>query len=143
MAIVTAVNGLLSIAFTLGLTSAVTRFYFEFQDDPVQLAEFWGSILAFVLLLSTLVGGALLAVGEILLRPIIGNVAFWPFVALGVMATFFQPFFTTFLAVLQTRNQAGRYALVSLGHFALTTVLTLALVVLLRWGVVEIGRAHV
>lgn len=135
LAIVTAINGLLSIAFTLGLTSAVTRFYFEYQDDPARLAEFWGSILAFVLLLSTLVGGALLVVGEALLRPIIGAVAFWPFVALGVMATFFQPFFTTFLAVLQTRNQAGRYALVSLGHFALTTVLTLALVVVLRWGV--------
>lgn len=136
LAIVTAVNGLLSIAFTLGLTGAVTRFYFEFQDDPVQLAEFWGSILVFVLLLSTVVGCALLAIGEVLLRPLIGDVAFWPFVALGVMATFFQPFFTTFLSVLQTRNQAGRYALVSLGHFALTTVLTLLLVVVLRWGVV-------
>ncbi|MBS3962529.1 MAG: oligosaccharide flippase family protein [Sandarakinorhabdus sp.] len=29
-AIVTAVHGLLSIVFTLGLTGAVTRFYFEF-----------------------------------------------------------------------------------------------------------------
>lgn len=136
LAIVTAVNGLLTIAFTLGLTGAVTRFYVEYQDDHKRLAEFWGTTLTFVLLLSVLVGGTLLAIGETLLRPLLGDVPFWPFVALGVLATFFQPFFATFLGVLQTRNQAGRYALVSLAHFVLTTLLTIALVVLLGWGVV-------
>jgi len=135
LAIVTAVNGLLSIVFTLGLTSAMTRFYFEYQNDPDTLAEFWGSILVFILLMSAALGGVLLLTGNVLLRPLIGNVPFWPFVALGVMATFFQPFFTAFLAVLQMRNQAGRYAAVSLAHFALTTVLTIAFVVFLGWGV--------
>lgn len=135
LAIVTAVNGLLSIVFTLGLTGAVTRFYFEFQDQPEQLAEFWGSIVVCVLLLSTAVGGALLMFGETLLRPIIGEVPFWPYFALGLMAVFFQPFFTTFLSVLQTRNQAARYALVSLAHFVLTTALTIVLVVVLKQGV--------
>ncbi len=135
LAIVTAVNGLLSILFTLGLTGAVTRFYFEFKDQPAKLAEFWGSILVCVLLISGVVGGTLLFFGETLLRPLIGDVPFWPYVALGVMATFFQPFFTTFLTVLQTRNQAGRYALISLSHFALTTTLTIVLVVVLQHGV--------
>ncbi len=135
LAIVTAVNGLLSILFTLGLTGAVARFYFEFQDQPAELAEFWGSILVCVLLLSTLAGGTLLAFGETLLHPIIGEVPFWPYVALGVMTVFFQPFLTTFLSVLQTRNQAAHYALVSLTHFALTTLLTIVLVVVLHQGV--------
>lgn len=135
LAIVTAVNGLLSIAFTLGLTGAVTRFYFEFQDKPAELAEFWGSILVAVLLLSACVGGLLLAFGEPLLRPIIGEVAFWPFIALGISTAFFQPFFNTFLTVLQTRNQASRYAAASLLHFALTTALTVLLVVVLQKGV--------
>lgn len=135
LAIITAVNGLLSVVFTLGLTSAMTRFYFEYQHDPDTLAEFWGSILVFILLLSTALGSLLLLTGNVLLRPLIGNVPFWPFVALGVMATFFQPFFTAFLAVLQMRNQAGRYATVSLAHFALTTVLTIAFVVFFGWGV--------
>ena len=135
LAIVTAVNGVLSIIFTLGLTSAITRFYFEYQDDPRTLAQFWGTILVFVVLLSATLAGALLWAGDVLLRPLIGDVPFWPYVALGVMATFFQPFFTTFLAVLQMRNQAGRYAVVSLANFAVTTVLTVALVVFLGWGV--------
>ena len=135
LAIVTALNGILSIVFTLGLTSAVTRFYFEYQDDPPLLARFWGTVLVFVVLLSAALAGILLLCGDVLLRPFIGEVPFWPFVALGVMAAFFQPFFLTFLAVLQMRNQAGRYAVVSLANFALSTVLTIVLVVQLGWGV--------
>ncbi len=135
LAIVTAVNGVLAILFTLGLTSAITRFYFDYQDDAPLLARFWGTILVFVLLLSGALAGLLLLCGETLLRPLLGAVPFWPYVALGVMATFFQPFFATFLAVLQMRNQAGRYAAVSLANFALTTVLTVVLVVQLGWGV--------
>lgn len=134
LAIVTAVNGVLSIFFTLGLTSAVTRFYFEYQDQPALLARFWGTILVFVMALSAILAGALLLVGDTLLRPFIGEVQFWPFVALGVMATFFQPFFLTFLAVLQMRNQALRYAAVSLANFALTVGLTIFLVVQMGWG---------
>ncbi|MCW5632657.1 MAG: oligosaccharide flippase family protein [Rubrivivax sp.] len=135
LAIVTATNGLLTIVFTLGLTGAVTRFYMEYRGDAERLARFWGSILTFVLLLSALLAAALLVVGDVVLKPLIGDVPFWPYVALGVMATFFQPFFTTFLVVLQTRNEAARYARISLAHFALTTGLTVALIVFLGWGV--------
>jgi O-antigen/teichoic acid export membrane protein len=135
LAIVTAVNGFLSIAFTLGLTGTVTRFYFEYRDDPAALAEFLGSILIFVVLFSLLAGGVLLAIGERLLRPFVGDVAFWPYVALGVTTTIFQPLFAMYLALLQTRNQAGQYALVALANFVVTTMLTVALVVFLHWGV--------
>lgn len=134
LAIVTAVNGVLSIFFTLGLTSAVTRFYFEYQDQPELLARFWGTILVFVMALSAALAGLLLLLGDAILRPFIGEVPFWPFVALGVTATFFQPFFLTFLAVLQMRNQALRYAAVSLANFGLTAALTIFLVAQLGWG---------
>ena len=135
LAVVTSINGLLGIAFTLSLTSAVTRFYFEHADDPQMLAEFWGSILSFVMLLSVVLAGTLLLIGEWLLAPLSGDIAFWPYVALGVLATLFQPFFNTFLTVLQTRNQALRFSVVSLAQFALTTALTIALVVVLGFGV--------
>ena len=135
LAVVTALNGFLAVAFTLALTGAITRFYFEYRDDPALLAEFWGTIITFVTLLSLVMGGLLLVVGEWLLRPLLGEIAFWPYAALGVLATLFQPFFLTFLAVLQTRNQGGRYALISLGHFVTLTLVTIALVVGLGWGV--------
>ena len=135
LAIVTAINGFLSLAFTLNLMSAVTRFYFEYRDQPAMLAEFWGSVLTFVMLLSVVLGALMLLVGQWLLAPIVGDVAFYPYIALGVLTAIFQPFFTTFLSVLQTRNEGMKYAVLSLANFTLTTALTIALVVLLGWGV--------
>lgn len=134
LAIVTAVNGFLSLAFTLNLTAAITRFYFEFRDDPETMGEFWGSVFSFVMLLSAASGVLLVIVGKVVLRPLLGDVPFWPYVALGVITTFFQPLFTTYLSLLQTRHQARQYALLSLSHFALTTVLTILLVIFLRQG---------
>lgn len=134
LAVVTAINALLGVLFTLGLTSAVTRFYFEHEHEPRVLAEFWGSVLTFVLLVSALLAGALLLAGETLLRPLAGDIAFWPFIAIGVATSFFQPFFATFLAVLQTRNQSLRFAAISLAHFALLSVLTVVLVVVQERG---------
>ncbi|MFL6601411.1 MAG: flippase [Steroidobacteraceae bacterium] len=134
LAIVTAVNGFLSIVFTLGLTGAVARFYFEYREDHTALAEFWGSIFVFVILLSLLMGAVLLLIGPWVLRPFIGDVPFWPFMALGIITTCFQPLFTTFLTLLQTRNQAIQYSVVSIANFLLTTVLTIVLVVLKQWG---------
>jgi len=135
LAVVTAINGLLSTVFTLGLTGAIARFYFEYSEDSNLLAEFWGTVLVFVLVISGLLTAVLLTVGDVVLRPLIGEIPFWPYVALGVLTTFFQPFFASFLTVVQTRNQAGRYSLLSLGHFAVMTALTIAFVVLLGWGV--------
>lgn len=134
LAVVTSINGLLGTAFTLGLTGAITRFYFEY-DDPELLAEFWGTVLVSVLIISALLTTVLLLIGNVVLRPLIGEIPFWPYVALGVLTTFFQPFFASFLAVLQTRNQAARYSLISLGHFTVLTAFTVAFVVLLGWGV--------
>jgi O-antigen/teichoic acid export membrane protein len=136
LAIVTAINGFLSIAFTLGLTGAVTRYYFEYRDQPAILAEFWGSILSVVMITSVVLGAVMLLAGQYLLAPFVGDVDFWPYVAIGVVTTVFQPYFLTILSVLQARNQAMRYAVLSLANFALTTALTVALVVFLRRGVV-------
>ncbi len=132
LTVVSAINGFMVIAFTLALSGAITRFYFDFQRDSEILAEFWGTIICAVLLLSIFVGGMLLFFGEGLLRPLIGDVPFRPFVALGIIATVFQPFFTIYLSVLQTRNMAWRYALMSFGNFLVTTLLTIWLVVF--WG---------
>lgn len=135
LSIVTAVNGFLGIVFTLGLTSAMTRYYFEYENDHKTLSEFWGTILTLILIASTILGSILLLVGDRLLRPLIGAVPFWPYVALGVLSTFFQPFFNTHLAVLQMRNQASQYALMSIASFVLTVGLTIFLIIYKGCGV--------
>jgi O-antigen/teichoic acid export membrane protein len=124
LSLVTVLNWLFSILFTFSLHGAVTRFYFEYRDQPQRLREFLGTVLTFILLTSVSVGLVVLIIGPVVLTPLLGDVPFWPFVALGVLATIFQPFFYVYLALLQTREEALRFTVLN----ALNVFTTLALI---------------
>lgn len=133
LTVVTALTGVLVILFTLSTHSAVTRYYFDYRDDPATWRRFSGSILTFMFLLSAIAGTLLLLFGEPLLRPVLGDIPFLPFAALGIGAAMFQPFFQTLLAVLQVQEQPGRYAFFSVLQFLVNLGLILLLVVGLGW----------
>jgi hypothetical protein len=133
VAVVTAVNSLLGVFFTFSLHGAMTRFYFEYRDEPEKLKEFWGTQLTTVLLISVISTGALFLFGERLARHFLGGIPFWPFLALGLLIAFFQPTFTIFLALLQTKEQAARYSIFSLAQFAATLLLVMREPWLGRW----------
>ena len=134
LSIVVALNAALAVLFNLSLHGAMTRYWFEYRDEPVKLRRFCGTIVSFVLVLSLGFGAILLLVGEHLLEPMLGRVPFWPFAALGVITAVFQPFLAMYLSLLQTREQAGRYAVLTLLHFIINLALTIAFVAYLRMG---------
>lgn len=135
LSVVTAINGFLTTLFSLAIHSAMVRFYFEYREQPEVMREFFGSIVVFLGLSSALGCAVLLACGEWLLRPVLGEIPFWPYVALGVAAVAFQPFLTSFLSLLQSEGQAVKYSLIALLNFCTTLSLTIALVVFAGWGV--------
>jgi len=134
LAVVSSINGFLSIFLMLALNGAMTRFYFDYRFEPEKLKVFWGTILTFILIVSMGAGGLLILFGQILFKPVIGEIPFWPFVALGIGAVMFQPFFTIYLSLLQTREKAGKYAVFSLIQFMINISLTITLVVFVGWG---------
>lgn len=134
LSVITAVSGLLVILFTLSLNGAMTRFYFEYRDDPKALKECWGTILTLILTLSMVFGILLLMTGNIILRPLIGGIPFWPFVAIGVCITMFQPFFTIFLSLLQIQEKVNEYAVYSVAQFFLNLLLVITLVIYFHMG---------
>jgi len=132
LSVVTVLNGLFTVLFTFSLYGAITRFYFEYRDNPSELREFLGTTMTFGLLASVVMGALTLVVGPWLLGPILGDIPFWPYVALGIVATVFQPFFLMYLHLLQTREQAFRYALLNLLNFLTSLCLVIGLVVFAR-----------
>jgi O-antigen/teichoic acid export membrane protein len=134
LAVVTSVNSFFLILFMLSLPAAMTRFYFDHQDNPDILKKIWGSILTFILMLSLVFGSILIGVGAYLLKPVIGEIPFRPFVALGIGAVVFQPFFSIYLSILQTTEQSLRYGVYSLAQFLISVFLVIALVVFAGWG---------
>lgn len=134
LAVITALSGFLSIIFTFALHGAVTRFYFEYKDQPERLREFWGTILTFVGLSSAVGATLLLVFSHWLLEPFVGDVPINPFVIVGVVTVVFQPYVMSFLNILQTRGEAMRYARFALANSLTTIVVTIGLVVLAGWG---------
>lgn len=129
ISIVTVLNGFLAILFTFSAHGAITRFYFEFKDRPQQLREFLGTIIVFIIIASVVCGTAILLIGARLLAPVLGQIPFWPYVALGVFATIFQPLFAIYLSLLQTGERAVRYSVMSFLNFLANLVSIIALVV--------------
>jgi O-antigen/teichoic acid export membrane protein len=134
LAVVNSINGFLTIFLMLSLHGAMTRFYFDYRFEPEKLKAFWGTILTFILIFSMGAGGLLILFGQILFKPVIGEIPFWPFVALGIGVVMFQPFFSIYLGLLQTREQAKKYAIFSLTQFIINLALAISLVVFAGWG---------
>ncbi len=134
-AIIQSLTQILIIVFTCNLDSAAMRFYYEYREDHSKLQEFWGSVLLTMLLIAAVVGILAILFGAPLFRPFVGDIAFWPYIVLGIITAMFQPFISVLLSVLQAQERAMRYAVVSGSFFLATTSITILLVVILRWGV--------
>jgi len=132
--VISIVSAALATTFMLSLNGAVTRYWFEYRDDPERLRDFLGTTITFMLLCCGALGGLLLAAGAWLLSPVLGDVAFWPYAALGVAASIFQPLVTTYLALLQTEEHTTRFAVLSLAQFTLTMGVAVTTVVALGAG---------
>jgi len=133
LAVVITLNGFLTVLFTWSMPAAIGRFYFDYRDEPETLREFWGTIVLSVLFFSLLGGALLLLTGPVLLKPVMGDIPFWPYFAIGIGILVFQPLFQVFLSALQVQGQAGRFALYSTVQLVFNLLLILTLVILMGW----------
>ncbi|QPJ62156.1 MAG: oligosaccharide flippase family protein [Candidatus Nitronauta litoralis] len=133
LAVVTTLNGFLSVLFTWSLPAAIGRFYFDYRDDPKTLQEFWGTVIIAVLFSSLIGGLALLLTGSTILKPVMGDIPFWPYIAIGISSLIFQPLFQVFLSAMQVQGQAGRFAIYSTVQLIIHLALILGLVILFGW----------
>lgn len=136
LAVVVGVSGFLNILFTLSLHAAAQRLYFDYRDEPEELEKFWGTLLTTVLLVGVGATALLMLAGEPLLQPILKDIAFWPFMGLGILAVTFQPFLSTFLAMLQTTERARLYGAISVLYTLTKALLAVGLVAGLGLGVI-------
>lgn len=132
--VVTSIGLFLSVLFALALNGAATRFYVEYRHDERKLREFWGALLTFIFFFSILVSVPLMVFGERFLSPVLGDIPFFPFMVLGIIAVTFQPFFDIYLAILQTTERAAEFSVVSLFNFLSKATLCILLVVGFGWG---------
>lgn len=122
VSVVTALSGMLAVVFSLSTHSAAVRFYFDLRSDPVNLARMWGTVVTFMLITSACGALGLLVAGKPALGFVLGEISFWPYAVLGILAAAFQPTIQAYLSILQVKERVRSYALVSVAQAILTMV---------------------
>ena len=132
--VVVSLTSVLSTLFTLALDASATRFYYDYKDDEEKLRNFWGMIIVFVICNSFVLGLIIVLLQNILLTPFIKGVEFYPFIFIGVLTIVITPVYSIYKAILQTKQQASRFAINTTAYFIVLICLNIFLIVFLHLG---------
>jgi O-antigen/teichoic acid export membrane protein len=132
VSVVSAVAAFLGIFYLMGLNGSVYRYYFDFKDNPEELRRFWGTIVTFLLLSSSVFTLMLMVFGPFVLRPFIGNVKYYPYMLFGIIGAALLPIFTIYQFLQQARHNAREYGVLKLSNFVVLSFLTIFLIVVFR-----------
>ncbi len=141
--IVVLISAFLSVLYTMALGAAVMRYYHEYRHEPERLAAFSGTVMSFIALVSLAMTAALALGGEVLLRPFLDDVPFYPYMMLGLGVALCQPIIDAYLVFLQAAERAKPYAVLVIGSVLIKTLLAIAFVVGVGFKAGGVLGAHV
>ena len=143
VAVVVVVASFLTALFAMAMGTAVMRYYHEYRDRPEELAQFTGTVLTAVFGVSVLASAVLILCGESVFSWLLGDVPFWPLMAMGLGVALFQPFIEVYLHVLQTAERPKAYGVLALSLVLIKTGLAIGLVLGLGFRAEGVLGAHV
>lgn len=141
ISLILAMIAILTVFFTLSFDAAIVRFYYDYKDDKEELKRKLSTLLISLGANSTLAFIIFMLVGPSIVRWILPNVDFYPYVFIGLLILVFQPFYLLVLGFYQTTDNAKDYSFLSIGYFITHLSLTLTFVVVLELGGVGILTA--
>lgn|GEM_PF-3339126 len=133
LALLTGMTAILWVAFDFGFSAAVTRFYYEYDDDHGR-RRFIGSMWLGMTLIAGGISLLLTLAGSGMLSYLVGDVDFWPYVALILWATFLNTANIIPQVLMRVRQQAARFVLLVCAQPVLLLVMVLIFVVFLHLG---------
>lgn len=142
VSVVNTLVGFLSVIYSLSLQGAASRFYYKYKDDPERTKKIWGTCFTFVMMNTVLLSLVFGCFHSVLLDPFAENVAFNPYILIGLIATGLSPVFSYYQVILQTSQDGKRYGLNNLFFFVLNVSLIIVFIVALHWGAVGILAAN-
>jgi O-antigen/teichoic acid export membrane protein len=117
---------------TLGLNSAITRFYVEF--DKVEFKRFLFSVFFFQLSIAFLIACTFIFFGGFFLDHLFANVPYDPFLKYGIYIGLTGIFSTIPLALLQAQSKALLYRILTTTSFIIATTLMISFIVFRKEG---------
>ncbi|MDO7137097.1 lipopolysaccharide biosynthesis protein [Algibacter lectus] len=134
VAVVLAVNAFLNVFYLLALHGALNRFYYEYKEDEIMVKKLFGTIITFILVNSFIVTLILFLGKNLLLKPFLGEVAFSPYMLLGLVSVVFNPCYTIYQSSLQARQHGVRFGKNNAAFFIVNISLLLISVLIFKLG---------
>lgn len=136
LALLLALTAILWVAFDFGISSAVMRFYYEYDDEHAR-RRYIGSMWLGMTLIAGGLSLALTLMGWLwsdLLVDLLGAIEFWPYVVLTIWATFLNTAIIIPKVLMRARNQPGLYVARVSAQSGLLLIMVIVFVVILGMG---------
>jgi len=124
---------ILSILFVAGQIGSLQRFFFDYNKDEKKLREYIGTIVLFVLIISSCLTVMLLLFGKPLFS-LIEGMPFNPYIPIVLFISFFSVLLAFPQRLLQVRQKAYHYSLLDLARFLVTVAGIVFFVVIRKQG---------
>lgn len=122
------------IFYSFGMSSVVSRFYFDFKDRSEEQKSFFGTILLFILILGFTISIILSIWSKPLFLKIFPGIDFYPYILCVLWIAFFMLVYDLKLTIYRVRGQSISYGIFSVLKFVGVIVLTLITVIHFKMG---------
>lgn len=133
LGLATSIGGVLVVFMRVGLTGAITRYYYDLPDAAA-FRRFFSSITLTLVVWAGAIAVVLSVFGEPLMRVLAPGVPFNPYLLLVIWSAFLGLMPQVLKAQLQVRERSAEHSAFTLASFLLTLLLTIGFVVGLRLG---------
>ena len=113
MTTVQSLVGMLQLFLLLSLHGAVTRFFYDFLDQPEKQREYLGSIFTFVLIFSSIIAIVLLIFKNFIGSLLFENIPTNPFYLYLIGLSWVNALMALPMALLRAQEKAGSYVLIN------------------------------
>lgn len=132
VSVINALVNLLSYIYLLSLHGAATRFYVEYQADETVTRQLFGTIFVFIFISNICFTIFLIASRKFLLENLLTDIAFYPYILLGLLAVTFYSTYPLFQAILQVKQMSMRFAVHTIAYVIVNMLLAVFFVVLAK-----------
>jgi len=136
VSIVTSITGFLGMFYLLGLNGAISKYYYEYEDDESSFRKFIGTIITIILIISLFLTIFLFSTHKFILDRFIKGVAFYPYMGIGLLTVGLSTLFPIYQSILQMQHKAEKYAVQQFSVFLVTLILNLILIVVMKVGAI-------
>ncbi|MBU3215569.1 oligosaccharide flippase family protein [Clostridium estertheticum] len=133
--IVTSITGFLGVFYLLGLNGAISKYYYEYEDDEALFKKFIGTIITTILMISLILTIFLFVTHKFILDKFIKGIDFYPYMAIGLLTVGLSTLFPIYQSILQMQHKAEKYAVQQFSVYLVTLLLNIVFIVVIKLGV--------